>query len=371
MEDRKNLSYNLIISVALLTAIGLIFIYSASSITAAQKYNDMFFFAKKQGLTICLGLVSAYFICQLPIRLINRGCLLLYGLTLCLLLATHLPSLAKTVNGASRWISFLGFSFQPAELTKLTMILVTAKNLSRPSFPGIRSLPGLASCLVPVIPPVLLLMLQPDFGSAFLVCVIVFCMLFVAGLSWKSIGACGLLAIAAISAAVLVAPYRMARITSFLNPWDHAQGSGFQIIQSYLGFYNGSWLGLGIGGSMQKLYFLPEAHTDFILSVIGEELGLAGILLVLAIFAYLTFLCIQVTALATGGFAKLLCFGLSAWLSLQTALNMGVAMGLLPTKGMPLPFISHGSSSLIVFFWAIAILVRVNQEGMGEAKRAT
>ena len=154
----------------------------------------------------------------------------------------------------------------------------------------------------------------------------------------------------------------MARITSFLDPWESAQTGGFQIIQSYLGFYNGGLFGLGLGSSRQKLYFLPEAHTDFILSVIGEELGFVGVSFVICLFTYMVYLGFKITQKQTQNFNKLLAFGLTSLIAIQSSLNMGVAMGLLPTKGMTLPFISHGSSSLMVFLWVVAILARLNVE---------
>lgn len=371
MVQRESSSYYLILTTALLTAIGLIFIYSASSISAGQRYDDMFYFVKRQSIAICLGVFSCLVLYRFPMKFWYKTSFWFYLLSIALLAATFIPGIGRTVNGATRWISFAGFSFQPAELTKLTMILLTAKNLSRPKFSGLDNNWALIGCFLPILPAAILLMIQPDFGSTFLICCLVFSMLFVSGLKWRIVSGLGVLAVSLVIGAVIAAPYRMARLTSFLNPWDHAQGSGFQIIQSYLGFFNGGWFGLGIGSSVQKLYFLPEAHTDFILSVIGEELGLAGILLIIAIFTYLLFLCISIAERASTLFTRLLCFGLTVWLALQTILNMGVAMGLLPTKGMTLPFISHGSSSLILCFWAITLIVRINQEDIGAGKRHT
>ena len=202
-------------------------------------------------------------------------------------------------------------------------------------------------------------MLQPDFGSTVIYVSISFFMLFVAGLPLRYILSALALGFLAVVAAILHAPYRLSRITSFLNPWDTIQTGGFQIVQSYLGFHNGGFWGAGLGESRQKLFFLPEAHTDFILSVIGEETGLLGVFLVVACFAYIAWLGLRITLLQVDTYRKLLGLGVSALISTQAIVNMGVAMGLLPTKGMSLPFVSFGSSSLLSFLILVGILAKL------------
>ena len=205
------------------------------------------------------------------------------------------------------------------------------------------------------------MMKQPDFGSTVLMGLVLFSMLFVAGLDWKYIFGAFLASVAAITAAIAVAPYRMARLTSFLDPWGEIKRGGFQIIQSYLAFQNGGLWGLGLGESRQKLFFLPEAHTDFILAVLAEELGFLGVTFLCLTFAYYCFLGFRIAFLQTKPFQRYLAFGLTATVGFQGAINMAVAMGLLPTKGIPLPFISSGASSLFMSLITTALLFRLSK----------
>lgn len=359
---KPHLARDLILCTITLTLIGLLFIFSASSVPAYQKYKDLFFFPKKQAISVVLGTILSIGMIYVPSRIIGKASLLIFLFTLILCGLTLSPTFGHSVNGASRWLKLYFLSFQPAELAKLASIIFLAKNLSRPNFKGFFHFKSLLSCLIPYVFLITVLMCQPDFGSSLLILLVSFSMIYIAGLPRIHVIISTLLGLTLISFAIWQAPYRMARLTSFLSPWESAQTGGFQIIQSYLGFYNGGLLGLGIGSSQQKLYFLPEAHTDFILSVIGEELGLSGVLIIISIFAYMVYLSFTITARQKDLFQKLMSFGITCLIAMQTAINMGVAMGLLPTKGMPLPFISHGSSSLIVFFLAISLLVRLNLE---------
>ena len=309
-----------------------------------------------------MGITSGLLILKLPLRYLSALTLPSFILTSFLLIGTLVPGIGHSVNGASRWIKIEFFSFQPAEIAKITLILFLAKNLSRSSFKGLKKFSAIGSCLAPLVVFSTILMLQPDFGSTFLLFAVTFLMLFVSELPLRLVFVSVLTGLLAIGIAIWQAPYRLARVTSFLNPWESAQTGGFQIIQSYLGFYNGGFLGLGLGGSRQKLYFLPEAHTDFILSVIGEELGFIGVSFVILVMSYILWMGFKITSQQVEPFRKLLAFGLTCLIGVQSAINMGVAMGLLPTKGMPLPFISHGSSSLMVFLWVVAILARLNIE---------
>ncbi len=353
---------NLVLCTLILSTLGIIFIFSASSVPADQNYGDIFHFVKRQGLVLVIGTLSGYCIYRLPLVGLSRLILPLFCTAVVLLLCTHIPLFSKTVNGASRWIKWGVINFQPAELVKLAVILLVAKNLSRPKFSGLNRWRGIMSSSVPLIVLIPILMLQPDFGTSLLLCLVVFTMLFVSGLSTRYVVASIGAGILAIGIAIWQAPYRMARIASFLDPWQSVKTGGFQIIQSYLGFYNGGMTGLGIGRSRQKLFFLPEAHTDFILSVIGEELGFLGVALVIGLFAFLVYLGLVITYRQHEIFQKLLAFGLTCLIAFQASINMGVAVGLLPTKGMPLPFISYGASSLLVFLWVVAILARLNTD---------
>lgn len=349
----------LIFTVLMLTSIGLLVIYTSSSIPAEIRFRDSLFFVRKQAALGLAGFALIALLQWLPLKVIEKATLPLILLCLGLLTMTLIPGLQHKANGAARWVKLGGISFQPAELGKLAMILFLAKNLSRPAaridLNPIAILPN----LVVLGAFAFLLMLQPDFGSTMVYATISMLMLFVAGLPIRYILVAATLGAAGAVAAIIHAPYRLARITSFLNPWDTIQTGGFQIVQSYLGFHNGGLWGLGLGESRQKLFFLPEAHTDFILSVIGEETGLIGVFLVVACFAYLAWLGLKITALQDDPYRKFLAMGLSALISIQAIVNMGVAMGLLPTKGMPLPFVSFGSSSLLSFLFMVGILAKL------------
>lgn len=362
MSSATHSNSNLVLCTLALSILGIIFIFSASSVPAEQNYGDMFYFVKRQCFALTIGSISGYILYRIPIAMLTRLVLPLFLISTLLLICTHVPILNKTVNGASRWIQWGFFRFQPAELAKLTIILLVAKNLSRARFSGLDKLRGIISSCIPLLILIPLLMLQPDFGATLLLALIVFTLLFVSGLSLRYVLGAFCLGLLAITWAIWQAPYRMARIASFLDPWESVKTGGFQIIQSYLGFYNGGLTGLGIGRSRQKLFFLPEAHTDFILSVIGEELGFFGLLLVISLFTFLVYTGLQICSRQQENFPKLLAFGLTCLIAMQASINMGVALGLLPTKGMPLPFISYGASSLLVFLWVVAILARLNRE---------
>lgn len=365
-EIKKNgpaFSYGaaIIWAAVLLTGLGLLIIYSSSSVPAFQKFGDSFHFMRKQAVVAAAGFLVVLIVQKMPYRWVDRMTIPMVILAFVLLVMPLIPGLGVKANGAARWIRFPGFTFQPAELAKLALILFLSKNLARKGSDVTRPL-GLASNLSVLGVMSLLLMLQPDFGSTFVLCIVTFFMLFVAGLPRRFIFWGSGVAALAVAAAVWHAPYRMARLVSFLDPWRHVQKGGFQIIQSYLGFQNGGLLGLGLGESRQKLYFLPEAHTDFILSVVGEELGLVGVLLVIFTFSYLIWLGFQIGRIQELPARRFLAFGLTALIALQASLNMGVTMGLLPTKGIPLPFVSSGASSLFVFLVAIALLARLGKE---------
>ncbi len=364
----------LICLVGFLTGIGLLAIYASSSIPASQRTGDEFIFLRKQAIVAAVGFIGIFAVGHMPLRWLDRLPLPMAGLALGSLLLLFVPGLGARVGGATRWLELAGFRFQPSELAKLALVLILAKNLSRP-----RSV--ISNFRVGILPNVLLLsifigllLLQPDFGTASLLFIVTFLMLFAAGLPRRYIFGSMAVGLAGLIIGILAAPYRIIRLVSYLDPWTEMRGSGFQIIQSYLAFQNGGLLGVGLGESRQKLFFLPEAHTDFILSVIGEELGLVGVLLVCSLFAYLAWLGFRISQRQRTNFHKFLALGLTCMICTQAAVNMGVTLGLLPTKGIPLPFVSNGASSLVVFLAAIAILARLSQEGginLGESKKPT
>jgi cell division protein FtsW len=351
----------LVATTLLLVMTGLIMVYASSSLKGEQQFNDGFIFIRKQGLVAIMGLLLIAVVTKIPMKIIERLALPLLGGTIFLLSLIFVPGIYVSGGGAERWISLAGFRFQTSEFAKVGLVFFLAKNLSRRDF-DIRSLqtgvlPNLAIFSLLAV----FMMKQPDFGSTVLIGLVLFSMLFVAGLHWKYIVGVIFCALTAVAGAIMLAPYRMARLTSFLDPWGEIRRGGFQIIQSYLAFQNGGLWGLGLGESRQKLFFLPEAHTDFILAVLAEELGFLGVTFLCLTFAYYCFLGFRIAFLQTKLFQRYLAFGLTATIGFQGLINMAVAMGLLPTKGIPLPFISSGASSLLMSLVITALLFRLSR----------
>ncbi|MEZ4742882.1 MAG: putative lipid II flippase FtsW [Bdellovibrionota bacterium] len=353
----------LIIVTAILTCLGLLAIYAASAMKGAEQFGDPYLFIRKQSIVACVGFVSILFLQFIPLKLIDKLALPSLVLSLFLLALIFIPGAYLKVGGASRWLGVSGLRFQTSELAKVALVLFLAKNLSRYSCNVQRMGLGVISNIFIFSCFAFLMMMQPDFGSTVLLGGITFLMLYISGLSKKLILSSFFIALIGLAGAIAAAPYRLKRLLSFLDPWSEVSGGGFQIIQSYLGFQNGGLLGVGLGESRQKLFFLPEAHTDFILSVIGEELGLLGVSLVCGLYFLLVWLGFKIAAKQKNMFYSLIGYGFTCLIGLQSALNMGVVMGILPTKGIPLPFVSHGSSSLIVFLTIIGILARLDRAG--------
>ena len=359
---RQSASLAIVVCAAMLTGLGLLAIYASSSMKGAQQFGDSLVFFRKQFVVAVAGFIGIVAAQRFPWRWFESLTLPAYVFSLGTLALIFVPGAYSVGGGAARWLHIGGVSFQPAELAKLTLIMFLAKNLGRSNC----DLRQFWRCVVPNLIAfgafAICLMKQPDFGSTVLMGVLTVVMLFISGLPFRYLALMGAAGIAGMVAAVIAAPYRMARLLSFLDPWAEVRGGGFQIIQSYLAFKNGGLLGTGLGESRQKLFFLPEAHTDFILSVIGEELGLLGILLVCALFLFMSIIGLEVARRQTSKYRTLLAVGCTALIFGQSTLNMGVTMGLLPTKGMPLPFVSSGASSLLVFLAVTGILARLARE---------
>jgi cell division protein FtsW len=369
---RQSASLAIVGCAAMLTGLGLLAIYASSSMKGVQQFGDSLAFFRKQSIVAVAGFIGIFIIQRIPWRWMESLTLPAYTFAAGTLALIFVPGAYSVGGGAARWLHFGGVSFQPAEMAKLALIMFLAKNLSRPScnlqrfwtgvFPNLAAFGFLALCL----------MKQPDFGSTVLMGSLTVVMLFVGGLPFRYLAMMAGAGIAGMVAAITAAPYRMARLLSFLDPWAEVRGGGFQIIQSYLAFKNGGLLGTGLGESRQKLFFLPEAHTDFILSVIGEELGLLGILLVSGLFLFMSLISLEIARRQESRYRALLAVGCTALIFGQSALNMGVTMGLLPTKGMPLPFVSSGASSLLVFLAVTGILARLARESKapGQVRQA-
>lgn len=333
-----------------LTAFGLLFVYSASSIYALENFGNEFLFVKKQAFAVLFGLVAAAAGMTLNIDFLLNKARWIFALALGALLATHLPFVGHSVNGAARWIKIGNYTTQPAEFAKVAAVIYAARALVNKKLAW-DSLLAVAPCCL-MLP---ILLLQPDFGSS----VVIFCalslMLYFAGLPLRLFAAGFLAVLPVVTALLIFWPYRMRRLVSFLDPFSDPLGSGFQVIQSFLAIASGGLFGKGLGNSTQKLFFLPEAHTDFVVAVIGEEMGLAGVFVLIAIFSLLFFALINILMTLENRAHLMLCTGLFALLTGNTMVNFGVVVGLLPTKGLPLPFVSAGGSAYVLSMFAIGV----------------
>ena len=351
----------------LLTGFGALMIYSSTSVVTpalAKKGATEFSYFRRHIFTIIVGVVFMAAAYMIKPSFIKKISLPLLVLSFVLLVLVFMPIIGVTAGGARRWIRLWPSTFQPSELVKLAMVIFLARYMSMPDFK--------TDSFVSFIKPVLVMLLfqaailkQPDFGAAMSLTFLTFSMLFLSGVKLRYIGLLAALASPVIMK-LAMEPYRFRRITSFLNPWADPQGSGFQLVQSFIALGSGGLTGVGIGSSKQKLSYLPESHTDFIFSIIGEEFGLIGVMLVIALFMVLFVKGITIAnRVKKDRFSYYLATGLSLMIALQALVNFAVATGMVPTKGLPLPFISYGGSSLLVNMAAIGMLLRLSK---GEEK---
>src|SRR4030043_1572758 len=333
----------------LLTIFGSLMIYSSTSVITpalAKKGVTEFYYFKRHLFTIFVGLVVMFFIYKLRPSYLKKMALPLLIFSFLLLILVFVPGLGVSAGGAKRWIRLWPSTFQPSELIKLSMVIFLARYMSDPNYR--------ADSFVSFIKPVFIMMLfqavilkQPDFGAAMSLAFITFAMLFLSGIRLRYLASLSVLAIP-ILFKLLMEPYRLKRVTCFLDPWKDPEGCGFQLIQSFIALGSGGLTGIGLGGSKQKLSYLPEPHTDFILSIIGEEFGFIGVSIVMALFLFLFIKGISIANKTKDRFVYYLAMGISLMISLQVLINFAVAAGMIPTKGLPLSFISYGGSSLLV-----------------------
>ncbi len=344
-----------------LTGLGIIMIYSASSIFASCKFHDAGYFMKKQFLFAIAGTLGMLLLMRVPYERLRRLAYPLWALCLGLLVCVLVPGIGTEIGGAVRWLRIGPLSFQPSEFAKLAVILLLAYSLSKKGRDKIKSFSiGVLPHLLMVLPLCVLIIVQPDFGTTLMIVVLLVCMMFIGGVRLRYLCGLGLLGACAAVPLIAMKGYRMERMLTFLNPWEKSSGSGFQIIQSFLAFGAGGLKGTGLGAGTQKLFYLPEPHTDFILAVIGEELGFVGVMLVVAVFAMIVLCGLRVAAHAQDLFGAYMALGIVMMIGIQTCINMGVVLGLLPTKGMPLPFVSYGGTSLVMNLMAVGVLLSIS-----------
>jgi cell division protein FtsW len=358
----------LVLSIVLL---GLVMVTSASISIASQETGDVFFYLERQLILTVLGCGAAALLFCIPTRLIERISTPLLIIAIGLLFIVLVPGLGHVVNGSRRWIRLVGFNFQASELARVLVLIYLASYAVRKSEELRGSLAGLAKPLGLLTMIAALLLGEPDFGAATVLFATGFGLLFIAGARLRYVIVMMLAAGASFVTLAVSSPYRWRRILAFLDPWADQYNSGFQLAQSLIAIGRGHWFGVGLGESVQKLFYLPEAHTDFLFAVLAEELGLVGVVLTLALFLGLIWRSFYIARLAQSAgldFPAYLAAGFGLWIGLQAFINIGVNMGVLPTKGLTLPLMSYGRSSLIVTLAWVGLLLRVYHEALSEGR---
>lgn len=363
---KKRQDVMILILVALLLFMGIVMVYSSSAFFALDKYRSTYYFLKKQLFWILVGSLMLILFRNIKYEVLQKYSKFLFAAAIVLMFFVFIPHIGKASSGAKRWIYLFGFSFEPSELLKLAFIIYMADAISRKQEQMKSFAKGLLPFLIIIGVVSVILYLQPDLGAILLMFSLGMIMLFVGGVRLRHVLMSILISSPLIYVAIIKASYRAKRILAFLDPWKDPQGVSFQIVQSFIAFGSGGLFGKGLGKSTQKLFYLPEAHTDFIFAIVGEELGLIGASVILALFAFLIWKGIGLSLEIEDNFGKLLVVGVISYIGLQAFINMSVVTGLLPTKGMTLPFISYGGSSLVINMIAIGILLncssRINNE---------
>ncbi|HEY7220955.1 MAG TPA: putative lipid II flippase FtsW [Candidatus Binatia bacterium] len=351
----------MLLAVVALLALGVTMVLSTSYLYSQERYGDGTYFFRKQLIAMGAGAVALIASSMLPSTLYRRFAYPILGISFVVLLLVLIPGVGVSRGGARRWIPFPGFAFQPSELAKLALVFYLARSMAKKE-------EMIRTFSVGVLPHLIvsgifagMLLLEPDFGTALILTMLLYLMLFIGGVRIHHLLATGLMALPVLIYAMTQAEYRLRRLLSFLDPWSDPSGSGFHVIQSLIAFGSGQIWGRGLGESRQKLFYLPEAHTDFVYSVIGEELGLLGALMVLALFGVIIVRGLQLTAKIEEPFDQYLAFGLTVLLGLQALIHMGVVMGLMPTKGLVLPFISYGGSAMVINLTEAGILLGLSR----------
>jgi len=368
-EDQKTATYDrqLLLLAIVLMMVGLVMVASASLPEGIALGNDPFMFVKKHLIFLTISLCAAVCVLNVPIAFFERNSVRFLFVAIALLVLVLV--IGRTVNGSTRWLSLGPLNMQPAEFAKFALFtyfsgyLVRQKSLLQESYKGFVN--GLL--VIAVISA--LLLIQPDFGSVMVILTTSVALLFIGGAKLVHFMALCVVAILLGVLAVILSPYRMRRVTSFLDPWNDPFGSGYQLTQSLMAFGRGSFGGEGLGNSIQKLEYLPEAHTDFVFAILAEELGFLGVFIVLMLQMLLVFKALQIgrrSLEADQSFAGFLAISIGVWFCFQTLVNVGAASGLLPTKGLTLPLVSYGGSSLLVMSCAVAVLLRIDYEYRGQ-----
>jgi cell division protein FtsW len=360
MKGRGRIDFILLIVTLALVGVGIVMVYSTSAIIAGDRFGDPYYFLKRQGLYAGIGFVLMILMMFVPYGILKKFAYPILILSILFLIAVLIPGIGHRAGGSMRWLKIQSFSFQPSEFAKLGLVIFLAYFLTKKD-ERIRSfsfgfLPTvLLSGLV-----IVLVAREPDFGAALFLSAMVFLLLFVSGARVIYIVGALVIAVPVVFYLLMNVGYRYKRLMSFIRPWEDPTGTSFQIIQSFLSFGSGGLFGLGLGEGRQKLFFLPAPHTDFIFSVIGEELGLLGAMVIVLLFFIFTVRGIHIGLSLEDKFASYMALGITLMISLQAVINMGVVLGLLPTKGLTLPLVSYGGTSLVTNLVGVGILLHLS-----------
>lgn len=355
----KKLNILLLIIVTIMALYGIIMIYSASSVWAQYKFNDAFHFAKYQFIFFIISFLCMLIVKKIDYNLYKRHSNKILLLSLILLILVLIPGIGTLRNGSRSWFKIGPFGLQPSEIAKVSLIIFLSKYLEKNQ----NNLSNIKKSILPVLGIIFLffglIMLEPDFGTGMVIVLSLMLILFISGVKLKFFASLGILGILGIAGLIIIAPYRLKRIISFLNPWSDPLGSGYQIIQSLYAIGPASLLGLGFGKSIQKQFYLPEPQTDFIFAIICEEFGIVGAISVIVLFISLFYIILKISLKQNNLFAKYLSFGLGIQIILQGTLNLCVVTSLIPVTGVTLPFFSYGGSSLLVSMISIGIILNI------------
>jgi cell division protein FtsW len=348
-----------------LISIGLVFVASSSLDFASENYRDAWYFVRRQAVFLCIGFVAASVCLFIPSKLLERYSTLFLIASLVVLVIVLIPGIGKVVGGSRRWISLGPLGFQASEAAKAGLLIFFASYLARHKH-AVEGKWLAFSIMVSIIGlTTILLLLEPDFGTAVIICLTLGVMMFIAGVPVIRFFLLAVLGLFCASLVILGSEYRRERLLSYLNPFADPYDGGYQLVQSLIAFGRGDWFGLGLGNSIQKLFFLPDAHTDFIFAIIAEETGMIGVFAFVCLFSYFVYLIFRVAINALKRehlFGAYLCIGVGTMMAAQAFVNMGVSSGLLPTKGLTLPFVSYGGSSLTIMCITVSFVLRIQWE---------
>ncbi|MBL1292423.1 MAG: putative lipid II flippase FtsW [Thiotrichales bacterium] len=356
---------SLLVAMAVIIGLGLVMVASASLSIAEHQTGNAHYFLTRQIALVAIALIVAYICFQVPMSLWQKLAPWLLVAAFISLVLVLVPGIGVTVNGARRWVNLVVVRLQPSEFAKLAFLIYLAGYLQHHQKQLGGFVQGFIRPLAIFVAFAFLLLLEPDFGSVVVLAIASFGLMFLAGVKLYQFAILLLVGGASLGSLAIFSPYRLARLTSFLDPWQDPFNSGFQLVQALISFGRGGWFGVGLGGGVQKLSFLPEAHTDFLFSVMAEELGLVSVLIVIGLFGYIVLRSFRIAyrcQMLSMPFAAYVTYGIALMLGMQAFINMGVNMGVLPTKGLTLPLMSYGGSSILVTCVCCALLLRADYE---------